>query len=56
MRVTAEHEPELPPFEQMEQYLRQDYFLQKTRESQVAKIDELQKNYEVIVEGEETKK
>ena len=51
VRVTAEHEPELPPFEQMEQYLRQDYFLRKTRESQVAKIDELRKNYVVVVEG-----
>ena len=51
VRVTAEHEPELPPFEQMEQYLRQDYFLRKTRESQVAKIDELRRNYVVVVEG-----
>ena len=55
VRVSAEHQPELPPFEQMESYLRQDYFLRKTRESQVAKIDELRKNYEVIVEGAETK-
>ena len=51
VQVTAEHEPVLPPFDQMESYLRQDYFLRKTRESQVAKIDELRKNYEVIVEG-----
>ncbi len=51
VRVTAEHQPELPPFEQMETYLRQDYILRKMRESQVAKIDELRKNYEVIVEG-----
>ncbi len=51
VRVTAEHEPELPPFEQMETYLRQDYILQKTRESQVAKIDELRKNYVIVVEG-----
>jgi hypothetical protein len=56
VRVTAEHEPELPPFEQMETYLRQDYILRKMRESQVAKIDELRKNYEVIVEGMEKKK
>ncbi len=51
VRVTAEHEPQLPPFEQMESYLRQDYLLRKTRESQVKKIDELRKNYKVIVEG-----
>ena len=51
VRVTAEHEPELPPFEQMESYLRQDYILHKTRESQVAKIKELRNNYEIVVEG-----
>ena len=51
VRVTAEHDPELPPFKQMESYLRQDYILRKTRESQAAKIDELRKNYEIIIEG-----
>ncbi|MBT8406387.1 MAG: peptidyl-prolyl cis-trans isomerase [Deltaproteobacteria bacterium] len=54
VRVTAQHEPELPPFEQMESYLRSDYFLQKGRESQQAKIDELRKNYGIVVEGAET--
>lgn len=52
VRVTAEHEPELPSFEQMESYLRQDYFLRKTRDGQAAKIGELRKNYEIIIEGE----
>jgi hypothetical protein len=56
VRITAEHEPELPPFEQMESYLRTDYFMRKGRESQVVKIDELRKNYEVVVEGLEKKK
>lgn len=51
VRVTAEHEPEVPPFEQMETYLRTDYMLQKGRESQVAKINELRKNYDIVVEG-----
>ena len=51
VRVTAEHDPELPPFEQMESYLRTDYFLQKGRQSQARKIEELRKNYEVVVEG-----
>ena len=51
VRITAEHEPEMPPFEKMESYLRQDYILQKTREGQAAKIDELRKNYEIVVEG-----
>ena len=53
--VTAEHEPELPPFEKMESYLRTDYFLQKGRETQQRKIDELRKKYEVVVEGMEAK-
>ncbi|CAB5090124.1 hypothetical protein D3OALGA1CA_853 [Olavius algarvensis associated proteobacterium Delta 3] len=51
VRVTAEHEPELPPFEQMESYLRTDYLLLKGRESQVAKINELRQNYHIVVEG-----
>jgi hypothetical protein len=50
VRVTATHEPELPPFEKMESYLRTDYFMQKSRESRQGKIDELRKNYEVIVD------
>ena len=51
VRVTGEHEPELPPFEQMESYLRTDYLLQKGRESQTRKIEELMKNYTIVVEG-----
>jgi hypothetical protein len=50
VRVTETHEPELPPFETMESYLRTDYFMQKARESQQSKIDELRKNYEIIVD------
>jgi hypothetical protein len=53
VRVTAEHKPELPPFEQMESYLRTDFFLQKSREGQVAKIEELRKNYTIVVEGKQ---
>ena len=56
VRVTAEHPPELPPFEQMESFLRTDYFMQKARQSQVDKIDELRKNYEIVVEGLGTRK
>ena len=55
VRITAAHEPELPPFDQMESYLRTEYFMQKSRESQVAKIEELRKNYDVVVDGIETK-
>jgi len=50
VRVTATHEPELPPFDNMESYLRTDYQMVKTRESQLRKIEELMKNYEIIVE------
>lgn len=51
VRVTASHDPELPPFEQMESFLRTEYFMQKSRESQVRKINDLRKNYEIEVEG-----
>ena len=51
VRVTAAHEPELPPFEKMESYLRTEYFLEKSRESQQRKIDGLRRNYEIVVEG-----
>ena len=49
--VSKEHEPELPPFEKMESYLRQDYLMRKMRDSQQQKIDELGRNYDVVVEG-----
>lgn len=51
VRVTGTHEPELPPFEDMESYLRTDYLMLKSRESQQQKIDDLRKNYAVVVEG-----
>ena len=51
VRVTATHGPELPPFEKMESYLRTDYSMVKSREIQQRKIEELMKNYEVVVEG-----
>jgi hypothetical protein len=50
VRVTGHHDPELPPFEKMESYLRTDYLLQKSRDSQQRKIEELRKNYEIILE------
>ena len=54
VRIMAVHPPELPPFEQMESFLRTDYFIQKARQSQIDKIAELRKNYDVVVEGLET--
>ena len=56
VRVTDEHPPELPLFEQMESFLRTDYFMQKARQSQIDKIDELSKNYEIVVEGLDSRK
>lgn len=53
VRVTATHEPELPPFEQMESYLRTDYSMRNVRESQVTKIEELRKNYQIVVGGKQ---
>ena len=50
VRVIETHDPELPPFEKMESYLRTDYLLQKSRDSQQRKIDELRKNYEILLE------
>lgn len=52
VRVTGIHEPELPPFEKMESFLRTDYRMTKSRESQTRKIEELMKNYEIVVEGD----
>jgi hypothetical protein len=49
--VTHSHDPELPPLEKMESYLRTDYLMQKSRDSQQEKIDDFKKNYEIIVEG-----
>ena len=51
VRVNAAHDPELPPFDQMESFLRTDYLLFKGRESQAGKIKELMNNYEIKVEG-----
>ena len=53
VQVTGIHEPELPPFEMMESYLRTDYLMVKSRESQVRKIETLKKNYTIVVEGAE---
>ncbi len=51
VRVFATHDPELPPFEKMESYLRTDYLLTKGRESQARKIEALMKNYDIVVDG-----
>ncbi|ETX08247.1 peptidyl-prolyl cis-trans isomerase [Candidatus Entotheonella palauensis] len=50
VRVTAAHDSELPPFEQIASALRTEYVLQKNRESQQQKIDGLMKHYKIVVE------
>lgn len=50
--VYEKHNPELPSFEQMESYLRQDYIFRKTRDLQKDKILELAKEFDIVVEGE----
>ena len=56
VRVTAEDDTKLPTFEQMEYYLRTDYFMEKSRESQKEKIDNMRQNYRIIVEEVEPRK
>ena len=56
VRVTAQDDTKLPTFEQMESYLRTDYFMEKSRESQKGKIDNMRKNYRIIVEEVEPRK
>ena len=49
VHLTAKADPEAPPFEQVEPYLRQDYLFRKSRESQQKKIQELRKPYEIVI-------
>lgn len=45
------HEPRVPPFEEVERFLKQDYIFQKTRENQQEKIEEIKKNYNIVIEN-----
>ncbi len=56
VRLTAHHEPETSLFEEVESYLRQEYLLRKMRDSQQRKIDDMRKNYTIVVEGSKTEK
>ena len=53
VNIHTKHNPEVPSFEQMENYLRQDYIFKKTRELQQNKVLELAKQFEIVVEGEQ---
>ena len=52
VQVYEKYDPKLPAFEKMESYLRQDYIFRKTRDMQQEKIQELAKEFDIIVEGE----
>ena len=53
LRITEIIPPGIPSFEDMEQYLRSDYFIFKTRESQQSGIEELKAQYQVIIGSDE---
>ena len=49
LRIAERHPAEVAPFENMENYLRQDWMFQKTREDQQGKIDEMRKRYRIEI-------
>lgn len=48
LRVTDKRQSAPPSFEQMEEYLRQDWMFRKRRELQTEKIAEIQKRYRIL--------
>ena len=48
VRVTDKRDPAAPSFEQLEEYLRQDWMFRKRRALQTAKIAEMQKRYRIV--------
>ena len=48
LRVTQKREPAPPNFDQMEEYLRQDWMFRKRRGIQTEKIAEMRKRYRVV--------
>ena len=53
VRILEAHEPELAPFEALESYLRQDWFMTRHRETQQKKIDAMRKQYRIEIESDE---
>ena len=51
--MTEKREPPPPTFEQMEEYLRQDWMFRKRRELQTEKIAELRRRYRVVFAKEQ---
>lgn len=54
VRVVERHPPEVPTFEDLESYLRQDWLMTRTRELQQAGIDEMRSKYEIEIVEEST--
>lgn len=50
-RVIEKHDAYVPEYEKIESYLRDDYYLSKSKELQQSKIDALRENYKVKLEG-----
>jgi len=48
--VSEDHESEMPPFENIEPFLRTDYLMSKSRESQASKIENMRKNYQIVTD------
>lgn len=53
IRVSEKFVPPVPDFEQMEDYLRQDWTYRKRRENQAEKIAELRDRYRIVIDGEQ---
>ena len=49
VRILERHEPVQPSFDEMESYLRQDWLLNRNREDQQNKIDEMRKRYRIVI-------
>jgi parvulin-like peptidyl-prolyl isomerase len=52
VRVVERHPPEVATFEAMEQYLRQEWIMTRTRELQQERIDEIRGRYEIEIASE----
>jgi peptidyl-prolyl cis-trans isomerase C len=52
VRVVEHHPPEVASFERVEQYLRQEWIMNRTRELQQERIDEIRERYRVEIADE----
>ena len=52
VRVVEQHPPEVATFERVEQYLRQEWIMTRTRELQQERIDEIRERYRIEIAEE----